>query len=153
MKILVSIAGYGGAGSKPITLAATRDDATGVMTVAKEVKYREEAPKGYAFVTNVKLPNYDCLFTEEHLQTAILAYREGEGLTTFILADDVARNRPRIETDGIDPRGQKYRLAADLTNGEMAVLALAYFQSRQRSVSSLTSQMDRIANLYDILSI
>lgn len=153
MKIIASIAGYGGAGAKPITLAATRDDATGIMTVLKEVKHREEAPAGYAFVTNVRLPNYDCLFTEENLQAAIQAYREGEGLTTFILADEVARNRPRIETDGIDPKGQKYRLAADLTNGEMAVLALAYFQSRQRAVVSLTGQMDKIANLYDILSI
>lgn len=153
MKIIVSVAGYGGTGSKPITLGASRDDATGVMTIAKEVTYREEPPPGYAFVTNMRLRNYDCLFTEEHLQSAILAYKEGEGLTTFILDDDVAKYRPRIETDGIDVHGQKYRLAADISNGEIAVLALAHFQSRQRTVGALTDQIDRVARMYDILSL
>lgn len=153
MKILVSIGGYGGTGASPITLAALRDDATGVLSVAKGVKYRDEPLVGFAFVTNMRLPNYDCLFTEEHLQSAILAYKEGEGLGTFLIDDEVAKHRPRIETDGIDTKGQKYRLAPDFTNGEMAVLALAYFQSRQRSIGGLSDQMDRIANMYNILSV
>lgn len=153
MRIMVSIGGYGGAGALPITLAAVRDDATGIMSVSREINFREAADAGYAFVTNLKMPNHDCFFTETHLQAAILAYQEGLGMTTFVVADGVAKHRPRIETDGIDPKGQKYRLAADLTNGEMAVLALAYFQSRQRSIGSLTGQMDRMAKMYDILSI
>jgi hypothetical protein len=160
MKIVVTVGGYGGAGSKSISLAAMRDDATGILSVAKEVKYRESAPEPtpekperWAFVTNMRLPNYDCLFTEEHLQAAILAYREGDGMGTFVIDDEVAKYRPRIEVDGIDTNGQKYRLASDITNGEMAVLALAHFQSRQRTVGALTSQMDRMTKMYDILSV
>lgn len=153
MKIMVTIAGYGGAGAPPITLASTRNDATGVMTVLKEIKYRDKPDKGFSFVTNLKLETYDCLFTEENLQAAILAYREEMGQGSFVLADEMMRHRPRIETDGVDPKGQKYRLPADIGNGEIAVLALAYFQTRQRSVVALTGQMDRITRMYDILSI
>lgn len=152
MKILVTVGGYGGAGAKPVTLAAIRDDATGILSVAKEVKYRDVAPPGFAFVTNMRLPNYDCLFEEEHLQGAILAYKEGEGLTTFVIDDEVAKFRPRIETDGVDTKGQKYRLDGEITNGEMAVLALAHFQSRQRSIGALSGQIDRMTRMYDILS-
>lgn len=153
MKIMVTVAGYGGAGSPPITLAATLDDATAVMTVLKEIKYRDKPDKGYAFVTNLKLEAYDCLFTEEHLQGAILSYRESQGLGSFVMHDDMMRHRPRIETDGIDPKGQKYRLPGDINNGEIAVLALAYFQSRQRSVGAVSGQMERITHMYDFLSI
>jgi len=153
MKIMVTISGYGGAGAAPITLAATRKDATGVMTVLKEIKYRDKADEGFAFVTNLKLDAYDCLFTEEHLQGAVLAFREGMGQGTLVLSDEMMRHRPRIETDGIDTKGQKYRLPADMSNGEVAVLALAYFQARQRSVVALTGQMDRINSMYDILSV
>jgi hypothetical protein len=153
MQVLVSIAGYGGEGAKPTTLAAFFDESNSSMVALKEVPFREKADKGYAFVTNLRLENYDCLFTESHLQGAILAYREEVARVGFILADEVGKHRPRIETDGIDASGQKYRLHASMTNGEVAVLALAHFQSRQRSVGSLTNQMDKMADLYNIRSI
>lgn len=153
MQVLVSIAGYGGEGAKPTTLAAFFDESKGTMVALKEIDFREKAEPGVAFVTNLRLENYDCLFTESHLQAAILAYREGVATVAFILADDVSKHRPRIETDGIDTSGQKYRLDANMTNGQVAVLALAHFQTRQRSVGSLTSQMDKMTSLYDIRSI
>lgn len=152
MKIMVSIGGYGGAGAEPMTLVAFKSNALGTMTVLQRVTYREIADEGFAFVTNLRLKDYDCLFKEEHLADAITAYKEAEGMGTIMLADDVARWRPRIESDGVDTHGQKYRLAADIGNAEVAVLALAHFMSRQRGIESLGRMSDEIARLYQITS-
>lgn len=153
MKIMVSIGGYGGAGAEPVTLVAFKNNALGSLTVLQKVTYREVADDGFAFVTNLRLKNYDCLFKEEHLADAISAYKEAEGMLTIVLDDEVARYRPRIESDGVDTQGQKYRLAGDISNAEVAVLALAHFMSRQRGIESLGRMSDDLARLYQITSI
>ena len=153
MRIMVSIGGYGGAGADPVTLTAFKNNALGSLVVLDKVTYRDTPDAGFAFVTNLRLQNYDCLFKEEHLADAITAYKEGEGMATIILADDVARYRPRIESDGVDTSGQKYRLAGDISNAEVAVLALAHFMSRQRGIEAVGRMSDDIARLYQITSI
>lgn len=150
---MVSIGGYGPAGSEPVTLMAFKSNALGTMTVLSRITYRESPDEGFAFVTNLRLKNYDCLFKEEHLADAITGYKEGEGMGTILLADDVSKYRPRIEVDGVDTQGQKYRLHSDIGNAEVAVLALAHFMSRQRGIESLTQMSDDIARLYQITSI
>lgn len=153
MKIMVTIGGYGASGAEPVTLAAVKNNALGTLVVLKKITYREIPDEGFAFVTNLRLKNYDCLFKEEHLADAITAYKEAEGMSTIILEDDVVRWRPRIESDGVDTQGQKYRLAADIGNAEVAILALAHFMSRQRGIESLGRMSDDIARLYQITSI
>lgn len=153
MKIMVSIGGFGPAGAMPVTLMAFKSNALGTMTVLNQITYREFPDEGFAFVTNLRLKNYDCLFKEEHLAAAITAYKEAEGMGTILLADDVAKWRPRIESDGVDTQGQKYRLHGDIGNAEVAVLALAHFMSRQRGIESVTQMSDDIARLYQITSI
>jgi hypothetical protein len=153
MKIMVSIGGYGPAGAEPVTLLAFKNNALGILVVLSKVTYREIPDEGFAFVTNLRLKNYDCLFKEEHLADAITAYKEAEGMGTISLAEDVGRWRPRIESDGVDTQGQKYRLNADIGNAEVAILALAHFMSRQRGIESLGKMSDDIARLYQITSI
>lgn len=153
MKIMVTIGGYGGAGAEPITLGAFKNNVLGVTVVKGKVAYREVPDEGVAFVTNMRLTNYDCLFRDEDLSGAIIAFKEAEGMGTFLFDDDAARFRPRIESDGVDTNGQKYRLAADISNGEMAALALAHFLSRQRSVDAISHITSDIARLYQIHSI
>jgi hypothetical protein len=153
MRIMVSIGGYGPAGSDPVTLTAFKNNALGSLVILEKVTYRDVPDEGFAFVTNMRLKNYDCLFKEEHLADAITAYKEGEGMLTIILADDAARYRPKIETDGVDTQGQKYRLGSEIDNAQIAVLALAHFMSRQRGIESLGRMSDDIARLYQITSI
>lgn len=150
---MVSIGGFGPAGAQPVTLMAFKSNALGTMTVLSKITYRESPDEGFAFVTNLRLKNYDCLFKEEHLADAITGYKEAEGMGTILLADDVSKYRPRIEVDGVDTQGQKYRLHSDIGNAEVAVLALAHFMSRQRGIESLTQMSDDIARLYQITSI
>lgn len=153
MKIMVSIGGYGGAGAEPVTLMAFHYSALATLIVQSKIAYREEAAEGFAFVTNLRLKDYDCLFKEEHLADAITAFKEAEGMKTIVFEDEAARFRPRIETDGVDTHGQKYRLNHEITNAEIAVLALAHFMSRQRGIESLGRMTDDIARLYQITSI
>lgn len=153
MKILVSIGGYGGAGAEAISLVALKDEATGVLAILKKVDYQAAPIPGQAFVTNLKLDNYDCLFKEEHLGDAIRAYKEAEGMGTIVLGPDVAKYAPRIAVDGIDQSGQKYRLHENMSNGELAVLALTHFMSRQKAISAREGQADKLFSMYEIFSV
>ncbi|MBV4524399.1 hypothetical protein KVG88_30455 [Pseudomonas sp. SWRI74] len=148
MKIMASVSGYSG---DSVTLLALLDPATGVLAIAKKTRdFREVADEGYAFVTNTRTDAYDCLFTEDHWAQAIRDYQVAEGNETVKLGDEAARFSPRIETDGVDDRGQKYRLHADLTNGEVAVLALVHFQQRQLAISAVDSVMDEWFDLITV---
>lgn len=153
LKIQATIGGYGGVGSEPITLAALRDPVTGVLAIAKKINMREKADAGYSFVTNMRLASYDCLFREEDITEAIRLYRESEANATLVLSDETARYRPRIEVDGMNESGQKFRLSNDMSNGEVAVLALVHFAERQRIINQTTDLTARISSLYQIISI
>jgi hypothetical protein len=152
MKILASIGGYGANGSDAVTIAALRQP-DGILVIVRQVEYQAQRKPGMAFVTNMKMDAYDCMFLEEHLSPAIRAYREmvGQGLLTF--SDDSMKFTPRIETDGIDERGQKYRLDENISNGQMAVLAIVHFVSRQQAITSTATLAERMAGLYDIMSV
>ncbi|MFV3292408.1 hypothetical protein ACNFBR_27215 [Pseudomonas sp. NY11955] len=148
MKIMSSATGYSG---DPITLIAMLDPATGVLAIVKRSEeFREEPQPGFAFVTNVRCEAYDCLFQEEHWDDAIRAYKQAEGNEMVAFDDEVARYTPRIEVDGIDEKGQQYRLHPDLQNGEVAVLGLVHFQQRQRGILTAEEAMDEWFDLIRI---
>lgn len=139
MKIMASVSGYTG---ESVTLVGLIDPATGVLAIAKGVTFREVGDEGFAFVTNVRSDAYDCLFSEEQWAQAIRDYVIAEGSQTLAIADAAARFKPRLETDGVDEKGQKYRLPDDLHNGEIAVLAMVHFQQRQRALGVADDAMD-----------
>lgn len=139
MKIMASVSGYSG---DSVTLAGVIDPANGILAVVKSVKFREAADEGFAFITNTKTEAYDCLFTEEHWAQAIRDYQVAMGNETMTITDAATRFKPRLETDGVDEKGQKYRLHADLLNGEVAVLAMVHFQQRQKALTIADDAMD-----------
>ncbi|POA45536.1 hypothetical protein C1893_23050 [Pseudomonas sp. MPR-ANC1] len=139
MKIMASVSGYTG---ESVTLVGLIDPATGVLAIAKSVKFRDVGDEGFAFVTNTRTEAYDSLFTEEHWAQAIRDYVIAQGCQTLAIADAASRWAPRLETDGVDEKGQKYRLPEDLQNGEVAVLAMVHFQQRQRALNTADDAMD-----------
>lgn len=148
MKIMSSATGFSG---DPITLIAMLDPATGVLAIVKRSEeFREDAVPGFAFVTNIRCDTYDCLFQEEHWDEAIRAYKQAEGNEMVAFDDLVARYAPRIEVDGVDEKGQQYRLHKDLQNGEVAVLGLIHFQQRQRGILTTEAAMDEWFDLIRI---
>lgn len=139
MKVMASVSGYNG---ESVTLVGLIDPATGVLAIAKSVKFREVGDEGFAFVTNIRAEAYDCLFTEEHWAQAIRDFKIAEGSQTLAIAEAASRWVPRLETDGVDEKGQKYRLPENLQNGEVAVLAMVHFQQRQKALTTADDAMD-----------
>jgi len=152
MKILASIGGYGAMAAEAVTIAALRQP-DGILAIIRSVNYTAQRQPGMAFVTNMKLDAYDCLFQEEHLSAAIRSLKEMEGQGLLTYSDDALKFKPRVETDGIDERGQKYRLDANIDNGQMAVLAIVHFVSRQQAITKTATLSERMAGLYDIMSV
>lgn len=147
MKIMASISGYAG---ERVTLVALLDPVTLVLAIAKSIKFREAREEGYAFVTNTRSEAYDCLFGEEHWDEAIRAFKVSQGNETMTLSDHTIRWQPRVESDGVDDKGSKYRLPDDMTNGEVAILALVYFQQRQLAITTANNAMDGWTDLITI---
>lgn len=147
MDIVVSISGYTGL---PVSLLAMLDHASGVLAIAKEIRFREEREEGFAFVTNTRAPAYDCLFKEDQLAGAITVYKESEGSGVVALSESVAKFRPRVDSDGVNEHGQKWRLHPDMSNGEVAVLALVHFMEQQRRIQGALDAMDDLMDLVSI---
>lgn len=147
MKIVASICGYAG---EPTSLAALLDPVTGILAIVAPMKYLEKRLEKAAFVVNTKAEEYDCMFKEEHLADAIRYFKEGIGTGMIMFSDTTLRFTPRIESDGVTESGQKYRLHANLENGEVAVLALAHFMNRQRAFQNVDNAMDAMLDLMSI---
>lgn len=155
MKFAVSISGYGQSGAKPVTLLCALDEPTGVLVVGKEVAFKEGRLEGFSLVTNVDLAQRDFFFTVDHLRDAIRDFYAKHGQGLLAIDDEVARYSPesQIELDGIDERGPKYRLSADIGNGHVAILAAVAFVTTQKPKQELIDAMDEFAQLYSITEI
>lgn len=144
IKMRVNVAGYKGA---PASLFAAYDPATDILLVARESAYEGGERDGFLKITNqVRDSAQDALFTEDDTRSAITAYFELEALRLITLAQSVQRCNPesKIERDGMDERGMKYRIHPDISNAQVAVLFAALYAGRQRSVDVAQGFMDEM---------
>lgn len=155
MEFVVSISGYGPPGTAPVSLECSYDGEVDVLFIAKQIVFTDQRPKNFALITNLMAQTRDFLFTNEHLRDAIRDFFIRMGQELVVLDDGVSAFDPtnKIEMDGIDERGPKYRLAPDITNGHVAVLAAIAFAAGQDSITQALDVMDEIGQLYAIYSI
>lgn len=132
--IQCSISGYGG---KPSTLFSAYDPDKGILAVSVETDYKTERRDGCVVISNAAHIPHDVLFTEDDLESAIKAYYSldggitTEGAKRLVFSDKVKRSVPRIEKDGMDKNGPRYRVAEDITNTQIACLATALYAATQ----------------------
>lgn len=153
MRVQCSIAGFSGL---PITLLGSLNEKTGVLVVLKAVAYTEKRlAEDVAMISNADLPDCDYRFTDDDMRGAIRSYFGRASQDGIDIHDELARYRPdnRIERDGIDERGMKYRCSPDIDNGQIGVLALTAFAEGQRGVSAALDAMDDLSNFYGITRI
>ena len=153
MRILTVISGYQG---PPIALASVLDENTGVLVIAKQLNYREDRPApDMAVVSNLDLPECDFMYSDKRLRDSIRAYfaRRGQGMVEIesILGRYLPDNK--IEQDGVDESGRKFRIAPDIDNGQIAVLATVAFVEAQKHISSSMTLMDDLSEFYRVTSI
>lgn len=153
MKIQASIAGFGG---EPASLLANLDANTGVLVIVKQIKFREErAAADLALVSNLDLPDLDYRFEDKHLRDTIRAYYTRKAQLTLDIMTDVKRHEPdnKIEQEAVDEGGRRYRVAPDITNGQMAVLAIIAMVETQSGFSAAVEMLDELAEMYRVQSI
>lgn len=155
MKFVVSISGYGTNGAKPVSLVCFHDTQSDFLIVDSEMEFVEARPVDFALVTNLPLQTRDFLFTEEHIRDSIRDYYARDGQGIIDIDDALMRFRPdgKIERDGIDERGPKFRLSPDIGNGEVAVLAAVAFVGAQTPINDAMTAMNEFTSLYNVFEI
>ena len=146
----INCAGYKG---KAASVFCAIDRGTGVLAVARESDLELTDRNGFLRVSNVTRDEFvDLLFTEESLRDAIAAYFELQSLGLLRISERVGRISPdsRIERDGVDERGTKYRLSSDISSGQVAVLIASWVAKSQRDAESALEFAD---DLLDLLTI
>jgi hypothetical protein len=132
----INIAGFSGAA---VTLfAAYNSDRDLLLVVAQANEYDGGARDGFLKITNQARDDaYDALFdADESINDAIRAYFELDSLQLLSMTQAVQRHVPgtKIERDGFSDSGVKYRIAPDMTNGQVAVMVACLYASNQRNV-------------------
>lgn len=153
MRIQVSIAGYSGT---PVTLACVKDPATGVLVISKQVKYNEaKLAPDFALVSSHTLAQTDFTFNDEKFGDAVKAYFDQKGQGILVVHESLARFNPdnRIEYDSVDATGRRYRIAPEIDNGQVAVLAVAAFAEIQNHISTANQVADEISGLLELYTI
>lgn len=135
-KIRINVAGFAGAA---VSLYCAFDPSTNVLLVARSSEYdggpREDFIKG---TNNHADAAFDLVFDRDHVREAIDAYFSMESMRLLTLGEQVQRHNPatKIERDGMDESGPKYRVAPDIGNGHVAVLLACLVARRQRAHAS-----------------
>ena len=145
VKIRVNIAGYGNQGEAPATVLCAFDRASGTLRVADERAMESAGRAGWLLVTNQRTDEHcDAFFSPDMLRDAIAAFflMESLGLVGIDKKAERARPTSKIESDGMDERGVKYRIKSDCGNKQVAVLAACWFANIQRGVGAALDDFD-----------
>ena len=153
MNIQVSIAGFA---DQPCTLIGVLDEQTGVLVIAKSIPFRENrADESMAFIANIDTKDLDWRFSDDHLRAGIGRYFARKDQDLLAIQDSVTRFIPdsRLEMDGVDEKGRNYRIASDITNGQIAVLAMVAYADRQTTMADCQSFCEQLSDIYKPFSI
>lgn len=135
--------GYAG---PPVTLFAAFDPATDVLAIVKQAPEYESGPRdGFLKISSQERDaHHDALFLEENTRQAITAFFELDALKLISISEKAQRSNPlsKIERDGMDEKGIKYRIAPDITNAQVAVLAASFYAGAQRGAAAAQDFME-----------
>ena len=133
IKIRVNVAGYAG---QAVSVFCAYDPATGVLLVARSADYEGGDRDGFLKVTTSASDSaHDMLVLPDQTKAAIEAYFDLQTMGLLTLGDAAQRFNPssKIERDGLDESGPKYRVAPDITSGQVAVLLACMVARQQRA--------------------
>lgn len=150
VKMRVNVAGYGG---QAVSVFAGYDPDSDVLAIVREGPYEVTARDGWLRVTTQdRDPTHDAVFTDDQARDAIAAYFELEAMNLIQFSEGLARLDPKnkIERDGMDESGMKYRIHPEITNGQVAVMIAALSARRQRGAAAADQFM---ADLGQVLTI
>lgn len=147
IRLQAEITGYAG---PAVNLLGALDPDSGLLIVAKELAFGERLTDALVSANDPRSERRDRLFTEDDLQAAIRLHFRAQSTSMVELLPTVAKHEVahRIENSGISERGTSYRLSPDITNGNVAVLALALLADNAYKAQSATDFSNELTELF-----
>ena len=145
--IQAEINGYGG---PAVNLLGVLDAQTGFIIISQELKIGVRVP-GALFTTNdARAPGRDRHFVEDLFSSSIRTFFRATSMQMLEIMPKVSKHDPtrKIEAAGVDEHGTKYRLAPDIPNGCVAVLALVDAAESSRAAADGNSMAEEIASMF-----
>lgn len=146
MKIQASIVGYGMA---PATVYSFYDAESDILLVSKEAAYRTDRFSDAILIGGVELEARDSLFCDADFMDAIAEFFVRANGKTLMIDEKVARCDPRqkLEPDGMSDTGKRlYRVSPDITCGQVAVLATAWYVKKALGIGNAMVMQDWFLN-------
>ncbi len=146
-KIQASFRGFSG---KACTVYAAYDSKSNFLVISKETEFRADRFNDCVIISNVDLPDREVLFENDQMNDAIQSYFELSNSNLLEVSDAASRCNPSntIERDGINEQGKSiYRISDQITNGQIAALAIAFYVTQAKVIDSMLSFQDQLADL------
>lgn len=147
IRIQAEITGYQG---QAINLLGALDTDSGLFIVAKELPIGERTEGAIVVSNDPRSERRDSMFTEDRIQEAIRLFFRAQATGMIELLQSMSKHDPahRIEAGGMDENGTKYRLSPDVSNGNIAVLALLCTADITYKAESATDFSNELAEMF-----
>ena len=148
----VNVAGFGG---NPVSLFAVFAPDTGDLVCTECLDMQMGEVQGFLHVSTPGAEvACDMRFTENDLSQAIQDFFMMDGMKSVFLDGKIQRLQPtnKIQADGVDINGVKYKLDGTVQNSHVAVLAACFAAQRQRRVATSIEAMDDLRELSELQS-
>lgn len=147
VRIQAEITGYQG---QAVNLLGALDTESGLFIIARELGAGERMEGAIVISNDPRSERRDSLFTEEKLQNSIRLLFRAQATGMIELLASMSKHDPahRIEKGDVDEHGTKYRLAPDVSNGNVAVLALIEAADNAYKAQATTDFSSELADLF-----
>lgn len=152
-KIQANIEGFLG---KPVSLFGVIDTDTGVLNVVKAAVKRQAKRDDCVLISNTVKADCDFAFDETKFKAAIASYfrlkggmAEDEMTPLLIISGKVGSADPKsaLEMDGVSESGMDYRIAPDISNMQMAVLAMCLYAEKNKVADECLEMFDSLSTI------
>ncbi len=154
-KLQANIQGYLG---RPASLFGMFDTETGVLVIATAASKKLAPKDDCIFITNQLKTEHDFFIDESKLLDSISSYyrlKNGvaeDGQTSLLRFSAKAGNADpvsSIEVDGVSKSGMDYRIARDISNVQIATLAMCLYAESISTVEDTLAMFDELDELME----
>ena len=146
MLIQSDIRGYFG---NPSSVIAMHDEESGIIVILRSMNMLEQRLDDTARICNIEGRNdVDMVFSEDDLEAGISAFYDLYNAKLLDISRLEAVNpQGSIQLDGIKEKGRTYRIDPAISNSKVAVLAIALWAQRQRTITETLLFCDDLSSL------
>lgn len=137
-------ANIGGFSGRPTTVIAVLDENEHRLHIDRAIAMHPNRAKAHAgLITNQPQKDFDYQFTEKDFRQAFLDYRFYQFSGRLSFGNLAQQARPAVEIDKITETGTSFEIYGDITNEQLAVIALCFFAKK-------TTQAQAALNAFEL---